>query len=414
MEAEIDLRQYVALLLERWWILVGVPLLLVLIALGISFLLTPQYEAETIVVFTQPQYLANFDPRFETVGEIAIPYKGFPELATSATVVSRLREVIEQRWPAYGQEIGGWQSLEHMLEANSMADPSLLVLTVLSPDPRQSADLVDAWAEVIIEIAQDLYGRRDQEGAYFEGQLAQAEIELGDARKALVEFQSRNMEQVLDRELSALQENQSSYLREQKHFEDMLQDLDRFITQLEGYKSSDSVPLRDDLTALFLQAKAFNVGQIATLELQVDGSSALDDWSVGDLRVFLQGLEAGVQTRLLALDIEIDEIEPQVLILQGRIQEYRNEKALLSLDIEVLQEMYEILSRKVEEVRLQSDSPVGGAYHLGPAAVPSRPARPRKLLNAAAAAVLGFFAAIGGILAWEWWRKDRPTSGCKE
>jgi LPS O-antigen subunit length determinant protein (WzzB/FepE family) len=99
MEREIDLRVYVLAVVRRWWLIGGMAVVAGVIALVVSVFRPPSYEAEAMVAFTVPQYVANFDPRFETVTKVTFPYKAFPDLAMSDQVLGALREKVVEKWP---------------------------------------------------------------------------------------------------------------------------------------------------------------------------------------------------------------------------------------------------------------------------------------------------------------------------
>jgi uncharacterized protein involved in exopolysaccharide biosynthesis len=62
MEEEIDLREYVLVLLKYWKWILGTTLAAAMVALVVSFFLPPTYEATALVVVKPPQYVMQFDP----------------------------------------------------------------------------------------------------------------------------------------------------------------------------------------------------------------------------------------------------------------------------------------------------------------------------------------------------------------
>jgi uncharacterized protein involved in exopolysaccharide biosynthesis len=65
MEEEIDLRQYITVLMRRWYWIAGLALAAAVVAFGVSSILPPTYEATALVVVTQPRYLFQFDSRVQ-------------------------------------------------------------------------------------------------------------------------------------------------------------------------------------------------------------------------------------------------------------------------------------------------------------------------------------------------------------
>ena len=82
MEEEIDLRAYVLVLLKYWKWIIGTTGAAAVVALVVSFLLPPTYEATALVAIKAPQYVMQFDPRFEVPSQLPQPaYKAYPDLA---------------------------------------------------------------------------------------------------------------------------------------------------------------------------------------------------------------------------------------------------------------------------------------------------------------------------------------------
>ena len=90
MEEEIDLRQYVEVLIRSWGWIAGLALVAAAAALGVSFLIPPTYEATALVAVTEPRYVMRFDPRFETVNSVQPAYQAYPELAASDDLLQDL------------------------------------------------------------------------------------------------------------------------------------------------------------------------------------------------------------------------------------------------------------------------------------------------------------------------------------
>ena len=90
MEEEIDLRVYVAVLIRYWMWIVGLAVVAAAVALGVSSLISPTYEATALVAITEQRYMMRFDPRFETMTNVKPAYKAYPELAASDDLLGSL------------------------------------------------------------------------------------------------------------------------------------------------------------------------------------------------------------------------------------------------------------------------------------------------------------------------------------
>ena len=118
---------------------------------------------------------------------------------------------------------------------------------------------------------------------------------------------------------------------------------------------------------------------------------------------------ATLETRLEHIDETLVGIEPQMLTLQEQKQETETESVRLNRDVNVADETYMSLARKVEEERITSDQIASVVKLASEAAVPEKAESRGRLLNTAVGIFLGLFAATIVILAGTWWYNEGDT-----
>ncbi len=404
MEEEIDLRQYVMVLLRRWKWIAGLTVTAAVVAFVVSLLLPPTYEASAVVIITQPRYLMQFDPRFETVEQWPPAYKAFPTLATSDDVLQR---VLAAYTPSPEAGIKNWnlETLSEMVKATSTGDPSLVVLRVRSRSPEDAAGIASAWANVLVAQGNEMYSMGEQDLAFFEEQMAQAEQSLNQADAALIEFQARNQARIVSTQLESLSQAQADYLADQRAIAVIIQNARGLGGQLTQRPTDNPPSFADELTALFLQIAAFNARtSTPPTQVQVSSAESLSSRSTAEQVAFLDALVSTLEAKSTEIDGRLAELEPQMLALQQRLQEYRTEEDRFTRARELARETYMTLARKVEEARVAAAEPNGVLQVGSYAAPPAKPVSPRKLLNAAVAGVLGLMVGVLGAFAIEWWR----------
>jgi len=399
MEEEIDLRAYVLVLLKYWKWILGTTVAAAVVALVVSFLLPPTYEATALVAIQAPQYVMKFDPRFET--RIQQPaYKAYPDLAEGDEVLEALFVRLNPR-PA---EIETLRDLQEKVEAKAGTDPSMVRLTVRSRDPLEAARIANLWAELFVAHANRVYGASDEELQQLEGQLAQAQAELEAAEQALIEFQARNQASILDARLDSLKSDQAHYLADQRAITYILQDIQALREQLARQPDERPASLADDLTTLFLQIKAFNAQASAPIQLQVNSAESLSNKSIGETMALLDDMAGALEAKSAEIGQRLEELQPQILSLQRQLQEIYTESDRLTRQQDLAKETYTALARKVEETRIAVQGAQSTARLGSRAAVPEKPASPRKLLNTAVAGALGLMLSVFGAFGVEWWR----------
>lgn len=399
MEEEIDLRRHVETLLRHWLWIVGATIGTAVIALVISLLLPPTYEATALVVVTKPQYVMNFDERLETTSNTQPAYKAYPELAVSGDVLDALWQILAPQLP----DLETAQDLQERLTAEAGADPSLIRLVVKAKTPEEAAHIANTWAGIFVRQANLIYGRGPEQLAFFETQLQQSQTELEAAEAALIAFQGKNQVEILKNRLDSTRQTQADYLREQRSITYIVQDIQSLRAQLAGQSSGYTTSLADQMTALFLQIKAFDAQASAPIQLQINSPEALSGKSTAEQIAFLDDLVKVLEERSAEGEQRLAEVEPQILTLQQQVQQATIELDHLTRARDVARETYMTLARKVEEARIAAEEG-GNVLLASQAALPERPVGPRKMVNTVAAGALGLMISIVVVLAMAWWR----------
>lgn len=412
MEEEIDLREYVEVLIRYWKWIVRAALAAAVVALVVSLLLPPTYEATALVAVTKPRYAMQFDPRFEILNDVQPNYEAYPELAASDEL---LQELLASLDPP-PEDVETLRDLQKKVEAESGADPSIVRLVVRHRNPEEAARIANLWAELFVERANELYGGQGEtEVQFFEAQLERAEAELEAAEQALIEFQARNRAAILRNQLDSYKRMQADYLADQRTIAYLVQDIEGLRDQLARQPADAPVSLGDQLTSLFLQIKAFNAQASTPIQLQIDSAAALSEKSLAEQIAFLEELVRVLEAKSAEIEGRLAELEPQILVIQQQLQEIGTEGDRLTRARDVARETYMTLARKVEEARIAAEDVSGEVQLASRAAVPEKPASPRKMLNTAVAGVLGLMLGVFWAFVMEWWRQEeQETVGERE
>ncbi|MDY6875222.1 MAG: Wzz/FepE/Etk N-terminal domain-containing protein [Chloroflexota bacterium] len=414
MEEEIDLRVYVETLLRYWKWIGGLALVAAVVAFGVSSLLPLTYDASSVVIITQPRYQMQFDPRFETVGQWTPAYKAFPTLATSDET---LQGVVDTYTPSPEAHIEEWtlRTLAEMVEATSEGDPSLVVLKVHSRSPVDAADIANLWADQFTTLGNGIYGETEKDVTFFEEQMEQAEQALDEADVALIEFQARNQSNIVNAQLSSYRQTQADYLADQRAIIYIVQDIQGLRDQLAQQPGDQPASLADDLTALFLQVKAFDAGASTPIQLQVNSTESFSNKSLAEQIAFLDDLVVTLEAKSSAIDEHLTQLEPEILALQQRLQEIKVESDSLTNARDLAHDTYMTLARKLEEARIASQEENGVLQVGSYAVIPEKPVSRGRMLNTAVAGALGLMLGVFGAFAIEWWRgEERGRQGDNE
>lgn len=407
MEEEIDLRQYIVVLIRHGKWIAALAVVAAVAALVVSFLLPPVYEAKALVVITKPRYVMRFDTRFETVNNVLQPYKAYPALAVGDEILLQTMAAMDPPLPKEEQDLTRFRS---KLEAASGGDASVVELRVSHQDAEVAQRIANTWADVLVREVNELYDESIQDARFFEEQLETADEVLKEAEQALIEFQSRNQASVLDVQITALKDQLAAYLEAQNAIELVMQDAASLQARLALQEGGAFSSLADDVAALLLQIEALSLKSEAPLQLQVGGEGSLSGAPKQDVMAFLDSLATTLEAQSSELEARIVLVEPDLLRLQGEFQRFGAEEDRLTQVRDVARDTYTTLARKVDEARIAAQDESGEVRLASYAAVPSKPVGPRKLLNTAVAGVLGLFVGVFGAFAVEYWRQGTPVT----
>lgn len=399
---EIDLRRYVKTLIShiRW--IIGAAVLCAVIALIVSLIMPRTYAATALVSVTEPRYILQFDPRLATSQEVALPSKAYPELALSDGVLG----LVLADTTAMAEAFESVAELRDTLDATSATDPGLIQLMATARSPEAAQALANAWARAFVARADEIYGQGEKQAVFFAAQLAQAEADLDAAETALIAYQAQNDETILKNRLASETQTQADYLTAHRHATYLIQDMRNLRAQLAEQPRSYKVSLADQMTALFLQIKAFNAEASTPLQIQIDAADTLPDMTTAEQIALLDDIIAILETHAEAMTARLSEVEPRILTLQQQLQEQQVAGERLTRTRNLAQEAEITLARKVQESRIAAEGNGDTVVIASQAFLPTRPSNPSKLVVTGVAGVLGGALAVLAVLGLAWWRDE--------
>ncbi|MBN1995612.1 MAG: hypothetical protein JW953_23190 [Anaerolineae bacterium] len=423
MEEEIDLRQYIAVLIKYWYWIVGLGVAAAIIAFGVSSLMAPTYQATALVTATQPRYRLQFDSRFQTMPEQDIQQllqRGSNTYATLAASDEMFEQLVETT---------GWdrQELQNNLQARSGEDPNLLALTVKGKNAEEVAQTANTWAEIFVEKANTLYGGNNEKDLeQIKQQQESVAQALAQADAALTTFReesgfgfdsSRDVGQSSGGSSSSSSivvfENNTADLSNFGLIGQRLQTKNKLLTDYEAAL----VQLRQMQREIELLSKTTTADSspvlVASLLSEMINAGAVKDAETHQIQLDsvdpvagLADMEKVLASRITAIEAEVEPLRADIAALQVELAAQQGRLEQLTRERDVIVETYETLSRKVQEAQLETFS--NGKVKIASLAVlPTEPVSSGRLLNTVIAGVLGLMIGVFGAFAWEWWREGK-------
>lgn len=410
MDQEIDLRDYIAVLLKyKYWI-VALAIVFAVTAAVVSLLLAPTYESAALVVVAKPQYEMEFDERIRSVeGSGTPPYKAYPTLARSDEVLSAL---MAEMGDDLADDERSVYAMRKKLEAQNGSDPSMIRLSVQDGAPARAAEIANLWAQQFVEAANELYAQSSDDLDFFAAQEAEAQAALAEAEQALIDFQARNRSAILQTQLLTAQTALTTTLEAAHVMEMTFYDARVLQDRLHALEPTAAALPGDELTALLIEVTALNHGD-SEIQLELSLDPDLGDRTAGDQVAFVDSLVEVLESRLAKLHEQADALEPTILFTQEVYQAARAEQDRLTTARDLAYETYLTLSHKAAETRIEAEDATGDVRLASRATPIYRPVSPRKTLNTLAAGAAGLLLGIVAALAIEYWRqgKQETSSG---
>lgn len=429
MEDEIDLREYIDVLIRHWKTIVALTLVAAVVAGVISFLLPPTYEAVATLVATGARYRLTFDPRFQSVDTVLPPqaYSGLlktPQLQT---------KVLEELGPGFFEEPLTVEELDGLAEVEVGKDPTVFYIMVHFRDAGKAATIANTWAMLYVQEVNDLYGYSEKEIATLESQLAAAKEALDSSEEALRAFREESGLGLLEtetegvdisisqadshtvysywgvtgRELWVKLQLMASYQMASDRLGIALEEAESLQQEVAAGQVS-ATTATTSLLAELVRIGLAEVAQDANVNLDLGGLEGEDS---------LEAVITALRVKQAVLTRALEQLDSEIAMLQSELADKRQQWDQLRREYKVDQDTYTTLSLKVQEVQIAAQTNEDEVKIASLAVVPTEPVSPKKVLNVAVAGVLGLFVGVFGAFAWEYLsspRKDEAVRASKE
>jgi len=420
----MSLNQFLIIVFARWRVGATVWLLTVALVVGVSLMLRPQYTASASVMVD----VRSQDP---VAGGALVGAAAQNYMVTQVDVVQservalralrslRIHENAELR-SEWLEATGGKGNFESWLaelilkkfDVRPARDSNVMTLAYTSPDPGLSAAMANALMHAYIETTLELRVEpARQNNAFFDDRAKQLREALGRAQAKHSAYQQQKgllaTDERVDIEHTRLAELSSQVVSLQaataqsggrqgqaRANVDRLQEVlnNPVVSALSADLSRQQARLKEvgeRLGDLHPQVIELRSG-IAELRARLDDATRRASGSVG--------VDNAVnQSRLAQAQRALDEQRSKVLRLKAR----RDEASVLLRDVESAQRTYDAVLARVSQTAMESQVTQTNVSILKRAVEPAFASFPRIGLNAATAAVLGAFLALGACLVRE-------------
>jgi uncharacterized protein involved in exopolysaccharide biosynthesis len=187
MSGEIDFSFFMAALRRRWWVILLCVAVALAVAVGIGMLQDRRFEASNVLLVQSPRY------QWRLAGEITAITDQRRDFQREVLAIARSDEITQAAMaalaPSEGQEEIAPQAFQDAVAVRA-GDGNTIIVTATSGDPVQAADFARAWTQALIDSARDIYGAL-QDLDSFEAELQEMEARVLEKEDALTEVRAR-------------------------------------------------------------------------------------------------------------------------------------------------------------------------------------------------------------------------------
>lgn len=439
-ENTLDLREILKIVKKRRKFIARIFLGFVGIAIIISFLIPPTYEAETTLRVKQSKGLAN-----SLLGDLGSMnpmgtkqvMSTYAEILKSRTVVQSVIDQTQQD----KEEIPEYEDFIKTITTQPVKDTEILNIKVQAKTPEEAQlianTLVNTFIDRMIALVR---GEQSKVKEFIGERLQESKKELEIAENALQKYKQNQKIAAPTEETKALIEKLAAIdklsAENQIAAETAKAKLNSSQSQLAGQKpgfiAENPVIQQYKLKLAELEVNLVSLTQnytdkhpqvIATKAAIAESRSKLnaeiakvvnaDAPSANPIHQSLLQAKLQAEAELAvstaqqqALRKLIAQGEEQISLLPAR------EQGLVKVmrDASVSQEIYVMLAKRYEEARISEVMEPTDVQIIDTAIAPEKPIKPKKLLNTVIAAILGLFTGVGLAFALEYLNKTVRTS----
>jgi len=411
---EIDLRQYINVLLKWKWMIILLTIGCILTSYIVStFFMTPIYETGTVLMVTQPNVERIYRQENGSLESTVDSFSRLPTLNLN-TFISQFKntEILNNVIKKLGLEEQGYtaRTLADDITVTGDEKTNVLEVKASSPDPALAASIANTLVDEFYAFLFSSNQKQMEESVtYLTNQLQQTEAELKKASEMYQQgkSQARNSD-VVEKELTSKMEiitdSKTMLLQSQVELEQLVAGKERLEENLANTppKLVTKRAWTEDSTDGLI------VDQTDQTQEAAEGASAFPKTNVVSEEVNPLYLElikslnqkdadiAQTRAKIAGLTRNISSLEKDIVQLQVELSEKQLEESTVKRKLDTLENAYAVLNAKIIETEIAQSVDFGriNLTVVSPAYHPSSPVKPNIQLNMAIAAILG---VIGGV-----------------
>jgi len=200
-EEEIDLREYINVLLKRKGTIILIFLIAVITAALVSyFYLKPVYQASTILMISKPKYQVELEPKIQTQFTPEVSLETYESLIKNREIEEEVIKKLNLDQPPYKLTP---ENLQGMIAIELLKNTNLIKMNLQFGEPKLAKDIANAWASLFVEKNKDLYLHESKEAqGFIDAQLEISQQNLTKIEEEIRKFNETNNIVAMDKEIT--------------------------------------------------------------------------------------------------------------------------------------------------------------------------------------------------------------------
>jgi polysaccharide biosynthesis transport protein len=403
-EEEINLREYINVLLKRKSIILLIFLIAVITAALVSyFYLKPVYEANAVIAVSKPKIINSL------IDEISI--EDYKNLIKDVEIEEELIQKLNLDKPP--TEVTPYD-LERMITIEIPKDTNLIKINLQAENPKLTKDIINTWATLFVEKNKKLYFEEVKKAKTdVEEKLKLTEKDFFEIEEKMIEFNETGYVKTIEDEI----EYKATKILS---FKSRLIDIQLSLEKGSAEKEQVSAALIEQDKILKLNKSIVDdqffqqlISNITDANLKIANLTYVSEVANPIYYNLAQQL-ISENIEINSLAAEENQLEKNIndfnISLKGLREELTEKKLILSqLDREysAKEKLYNIFYKQAEEILLTETAEADLLKIASLAYEPRAPIKPNKKLNILIAGVLGLFVGIFVAFFLEFWQKGK-------
>lgn len=403
-EEEIDLREYINVLLKRKGIIILIFLIAVITAAIVSyFVLQPVYKANVVIAVLKPKIINSL------IDEISL--EGYKSLIISSEIEEEVIQILNLNEPPL--ELTPYD-LEQMLTAELPKGTNFIEMNLQASEPKLTKDIINTWATLFVEKNKKLYFDEVKKAKTdVEEKLKLAEKDFFEIEEKLLKFNETDNVEVIEDEIRYTTTKISS-------FKSRLIDIQLSLEKENAKKEQIVTAITEQEKILKLNKSIVDdpffqqlISNISDANLKIANLTYVSEVTNPIYYNLAQQL-ISTDISIVSLIAEESQVEKNINDFIASFEELKKELTekkliLAKLDREYCskEKLYNNIFQQAEELRLSSAEEADLLKITSLAYEPRAPIKPNKKLNILIAGVLGLFVGIFVAFFLEFWQKEK-------